>query len=295
MHPGHLDGGWHIGDGETLIGRGIEAPVCIPHKSVSRIHARVVGRQGQYFIEDLDSTNGTFLNTARVTKPIRIGDGDRLAIGDIELEATFAADVSQEEHGPTLGDQSLIYATALMAVREESAGTFAEEAEASGEQTVLVPAELAIATHTEADSGVESQPPPAEETTEAGAGATMLPQVVPEHAPAMPFASLSRLAAMGESLAAQLSAMQHDIELGTALFESVGGRDALIAVLGQAQRTQAQSMDLRELLALAQHAPTIIALLQSELLLIDALAPAAPRSFDGEEIQSDRTDDQPIA
>ncbi len=44
------------------IGRNVKNDIQIDNLSVSKQHARIVKRQGKYFIEDMKSTNGTYLN-----------------------------------------------------------------------------------------------------------------------------------------------------------------------------------------------------------------------------------------
>ncbi|MCU1493956.1 MAG: hypothetical protein JWO62_1720 [Acidimicrobiaceae bacterium] len=52
----------------------------------SSIHARVFRRDGETWLEDLGSTNGTFLNGERVAKPVRLRRGDQLKVGHTLLE-----------------------------------------------------------------------------------------------------------------------------------------------------------------------------------------------------------------
>ncbi|HLL74627.1 MAG TPA: FHA domain-containing protein, partial [Pyrinomonadaceae bacterium] len=55
-----------------------------PEAKVSRRHARITRRAGQYFIEDLGSTNGTFVNRGRRLVPgdrLPLKDGDEIIIG----------------------------------------------------------------------------------------------------------------------------------------------------------------------------------------------------------------------
>ncbi len=52
----------------------------------SQLHARVFARDGRWFVEDLGSTNGTYLNRRKVTGPMVIGRGDQLQIGNTIME-----------------------------------------------------------------------------------------------------------------------------------------------------------------------------------------------------------------
>jgi hypothetical protein len=78
-------------DGEATIGRGGACTISLPSDTfVSQVHARVVDRNGQLFLEDLGSTNGTFLNGKQVDKTERIRKGDRFQIGQTVLRAERA-------------------------------------------------------------------------------------------------------------------------------------------------------------------------------------------------------------
>jgi hypothetical protein len=72
---------------EVTIGR---APGCsVPLADdtyVSQLHARVFLRDGKPFVEDLGSTNGTFLNRDRLSKTMPLRRGDKLQIGQTVLE-----------------------------------------------------------------------------------------------------------------------------------------------------------------------------------------------------------------
>ena len=71
---------------EMTIGRAAGCAVSIEDPLISQLHARIFRRDGQYFVEDLGSTNGTYLNRKRVGGPIPIAPNDRLAMGDTVLE-----------------------------------------------------------------------------------------------------------------------------------------------------------------------------------------------------------------
>lgn len=85
-------------DREILVGRLDAAHGIFPEldmttdggleQGVSRRHARIYTREGTCFVEDLDSTNGTFLNEERITPylPYIFRDGDLLMFGTMRLK-----------------------------------------------------------------------------------------------------------------------------------------------------------------------------------------------------------------
>jgi hypothetical protein len=74
-----------LGD-EVTVGRAAGCQVTIDDTYASQLHARVFLRDGQVFVEDLGSTNGTYLNRRKVTGPMQIQRGDKLQIGNTVLE-----------------------------------------------------------------------------------------------------------------------------------------------------------------------------------------------------------------
>ena len=72
--------------GETItIGRAVQNEIVITSQRVSREHARVRRDGWRVVLEDLGSTNGTFLNDERVLTPTALQDEDRIKIGDVVL------------------------------------------------------------------------------------------------------------------------------------------------------------------------------------------------------------------
>lgn len=67
------------------LGRAVENDVVITSKRVSREHALLQREGWKVILEDLGSTNGTFLNGQRVLNPIELRDGDHIRIGDVEF------------------------------------------------------------------------------------------------------------------------------------------------------------------------------------------------------------------
>lgn len=89
-------GGLHPGSrfdlfGGVTIGRSEQADIQIEDRYASGIHARVYSRGPVYYAEDMGSTNGTFLNDAKLDGEASLGDLATIRIGDTELR--FELDV----------------------------------------------------------------------------------------------------------------------------------------------------------------------------------------------------------
>ena len=76
---------YDLGD-ELTVGRAGGCQITLDDTFVSQLHARVFRRDGQLYVEDLGSTNGTFLNRKKVSSPQPLRRGDRLQIGKTVLE-----------------------------------------------------------------------------------------------------------------------------------------------------------------------------------------------------------------
>jgi pSer/pThr/pTyr-binding forkhead associated (FHA) protein len=66
------------------VGRAARADFIVDAALVSRLHCRIVAADERIDVEDLSSTNGTFVNDRRVTKG-QLSSGDRLRVGRVEL------------------------------------------------------------------------------------------------------------------------------------------------------------------------------------------------------------------
>lgn len=84
-------------NGEIVIGRSSELEMVLVEDMVSRKHARIVVTDGNIFLEDLGSTNGSFVNGERITKA-QLSEGDRVLIGTsiIKLVSTESAGTVEE-------------------------------------------------------------------------------------------------------------------------------------------------------------------------------------------------------
>jgi diguanylate cyclase (GGDEF)-like protein len=82
---------------ECIIGRGAEADLWVEDPSISRRHARITRRpDGRYFVEDLGSTNGTFVSGQRVDGRMEVPSGERVQVGP-NLVLRFAITDNAEE------------------------------------------------------------------------------------------------------------------------------------------------------------------------------------------------------
>jgi pSer/pThr/pTyr-binding forkhead associated (FHA) protein len=69
-----------------LIGRGNDAAIRLDDDYVSTRHARIAASGDQWFVEDLGSTNGTYIGSVRITQPTTISLGTQVRIGKTILE-----------------------------------------------------------------------------------------------------------------------------------------------------------------------------------------------------------------
>ncbi|MBF4163969.1 FHA domain-containing protein FhaB/FipA [Nocardioides acrostichi] len=70
----------------VLIGRGNDAAIRLDDDYVSTRHARIAASGDQWFVEDLGSTNGTYIGTVRITQPTTITLGTQVRIGKTIVE-----------------------------------------------------------------------------------------------------------------------------------------------------------------------------------------------------------------
>ena len=89
---------FEVRPGESIIGRSRLAQVHIPESTVSRQHARLLTSPlGEVTVEDLGSSNGTYVNNDKVEGRRRLADGDRIHVGDAELRVRIVAPVAPSE------------------------------------------------------------------------------------------------------------------------------------------------------------------------------------------------------
>jgi pSer/pThr/pTyr-binding forkhead associated (FHA) protein len=76
---------------EVIIGRDPTCSYSIQDETVSSRHARMSYHHNQWWVEDLNSTNGTYLNEDRVYTPTVVISGDEIRYGQIIIKVTINA------------------------------------------------------------------------------------------------------------------------------------------------------------------------------------------------------------
>lgn len=83
--PGNRPRSYDLAD-ELIIGRADKCHVVISDSYASQVHARVFRKQDAVYLEDMGSTNGTYLNRRKITSPSMVSRGDSARIGRTEME-----------------------------------------------------------------------------------------------------------------------------------------------------------------------------------------------------------------
>ena len=77
---------FRVTDGATkTIGRAAPADFVVDEALMSRVHCRLSATGGELVVEDLESTNGTFVNGRRIDRALLVA-GDRLRLGRVEFD-----------------------------------------------------------------------------------------------------------------------------------------------------------------------------------------------------------------
>ncbi len=89
----------------STIGRDLRSDIMVNDAEVSRTHARLTAQADGYLVEDLMSTNGTYINGQRLTAPRLLRVGDILGLGDtvtLRLETASEAEPTVASSEPSL-------------------------------------------------------------------------------------------------------------------------------------------------------------------------------------------------
>jgi len=76
---------WEL-EGDVIIGRSPECAVSVDDEFASNLHSKIYQTEGRFYVEDLGSTNGTYVNGRRIHYPTELRSGDRVKIGRTEME-----------------------------------------------------------------------------------------------------------------------------------------------------------------------------------------------------------------
>ncbi len=75
----------HLNKKEIIVGRSPICDIIINQRTISTKHFHIVESDGNYYIEDLGSTNGSYLNSKKIRKSVKMVEGDIIAIGKYKL------------------------------------------------------------------------------------------------------------------------------------------------------------------------------------------------------------------
>lgn len=94
-----LEAEYPLSDRAVTIGREATNDIMVQELEISRRHATITFSNRRHLIEDLNSTNGTFVNGRRISTPVPLRDGDIIDLGD---------SVSLVYYGPTEADSATL-------------------------------------------------------------------------------------------------------------------------------------------------------------------------------------------
>ena len=70
-----------VSEAERHVGRDVSNDIVLKDDQVSSLHMKIVYREGEYQVEDLDSTNGTYVNGERIEGPVTLKNDDLVKVG----------------------------------------------------------------------------------------------------------------------------------------------------------------------------------------------------------------------
>lgn len=224
----HQDQKLELVEGRQVIGRSQSCDLTIPDPSISRQHATLEVATGVITVTDLGSSNGTFVNGQRITAPTHLRGGDRLGLGDAELETQIVPPSLETVRMPAAGFQAHGEATTFLQAASvqlaiETLGDDAEPLDTLEDPFADVPPEIfsgdPLAVENEDDTGdweVPSElsgkiavpplvpPPPIPQLPPVVAVAPPPAPVLPPPPPPKP---------EGDELLPSLDALEHDLAL----------------------------------------------------------------------------------
>ena len=131
---------FELGDRPITIGRSPEADVVVLDEKVSRVHCGIRLWDGEFFIKDLKSRNGTTVNGQRV-EMVRLNPGDRIRVGSttfqFEHEAAMPSGDALKEMQQAMADGKG-YSTLLQEIVEDIAAPASAAAEPAAQRAIPV-------------------------------------------------------------------------------------------------------------------------------------------------------------
>ena len=82
---------------EFVIGRDTKCDLCLTQSTVSRTHCEILQQDADVLVKDLNSTNGTYVNDARVLDEAVVHDGELLQVGPLVFEIKITDGEDSEE------------------------------------------------------------------------------------------------------------------------------------------------------------------------------------------------------
>ena len=136
---------------EIIIGRSPDLAVTIDDRVVSRQHARIIFQEGQFYLEDLDSSNGTYLNGLLIEQRVPINSGDQISLGkriiltfeysQLQVASTLKESEIQIDEGQTFLETRMEEGTLV------DDGPIQQDQAASAPALVVKIADINITTH----------------------------------------------------------------------------------------------------------------------------------------------------
>jgi pSer/pThr/pTyr-binding forkhead associated (FHA) protein len=82
---------YELGTDPISIGRTVDSDIQLIDEKASRLHCGIRCWDGEYFLKDLNSKNGTFLNNERISDIVQLHPGDAIRIGNTTLQLVTEA------------------------------------------------------------------------------------------------------------------------------------------------------------------------------------------------------------
>ena len=93
----------------TIIGRGKEANLTVPHALVSRQHTELFEKDGHLFVKDLGSLNGTFVNNLKIEAETVLEPNQLLTLGNITFRAVYEIPASELDANVTPNSETISF------------------------------------------------------------------------------------------------------------------------------------------------------------------------------------------